>query len=408
MATPGDANALLAEIEHIGWDFKLGGYSRPVFSPAELQLRDWFTSNAAARGLRVEHDANGIIWASWVPEGVSGKAIVTGSHLDSVPGGGNFDGPLGVASALAAVDLLRQRGVQPVRPLMLAVFPEEEGSRFGVACLGSRLMTGKLSPERARQLSDAQGESFAKVAARAGLDPMCIGIDEGRLAAIGAFLELHVEQGKGLIELGQPVALAGAILAHGRWHLRVTGRSDHAGSTRMSDRSDPVVVAAEAIQALRVRSLASPEARGTVGRLQVTPGGTNVIAGVAELWIDVRHRSEETVRQIVTDVVEQATRAAEAEGCTVEVSEQSFSDAVTFDEALRSRMHAVLPEAPVLDTAAGHDAGVLASAVPSGMLFVRNPSGASHTPAEHAEGADVTAGVHALALVLEELITSEV
>ncbi|GAA1958164.1 allantoate amidohydrolase [Agromyces allii] len=412
--TRGDANALLAEIEGIGLDPDRGGYTRPVFSPAELRLRSWFAAHAAARGLTVDTDRNGVIWAWWdvpgpsdsgAPAPVRRDVIVTGSHLDSVPGGGNFDGPLGVASALAAVDLLRDRGVRPVRPLAVAVFPEEEGSRFGIACLGSRLLAGAVAPERVHALVDDSGSTFDEVAAGAGFDASGIGPDPDRLGDISAFVELHVEQGRGLVDLDQPVALAGAIIAHGRWHLRIEGRGDHAGATRMADRSDPVVVASEAIRSVRQRALAVDDARGTVGRIKVVPGGTNVIASAVDLWIDVRHRSEEQVHLIVEQVVADARRAAEAEDCTLAVTEQSFSPTVSFDPELRDRMQAVLPGAPVLDTGAGHDAGVLASSISTGMLFVRNPSGASHTPAESAEPADVAAGVDALADVLEHLLT---
>lgn len=407
----GDANALLAEIAGIGADPDRGGYSRPVFSAAELELREWFLGHAAERGLSIETDGNGIIWAWWDVEdplarmGDRGGAILTGSHLDSVPGGGGLDGPLGVASALAAVDRLRERGVRPVRPLAIAVFPEEEGSRFGLACLGSRLISGEAAPERVRGLTDEAGISYAEAALAAGFDPERIGADAERLSRIAAFVELHVEQGRGLADLGEPVALAGAILAHGRWQLRIEGRGDHAGATRMADRQDPVVVAAAVIRSLREHALAVPEARGTVGRIRVVPGGTNVIASSVELWMDVRHRDDETVRRIVHETVAAASRAAEEEGCTVAVTEQSFSSAVDFDAGLRDAMREVLPSAPVLDTGAGHDAGVLAAAIPSGMIFVRNPSGASHTPLESAAPHDIDAGVDALARVLERLLT---
>ncbi|MCI1018472.1 allantoate amidohydrolase [Microbacterium sp. C5A9] len=413
MTTHGDANALLSEIDGIGIDSDRGGYTRPVFSDAELELRDWFDAHATARGLSVEHDGNGIIWAWWDAPAPADRsehrarsgAIVTGSHLDSVPGGGNFDGPLGVASALAAVDLLRDRGVTPVRPLAVAVFPEEEGSRFGLACLGSRLLSGAAASETVRALTDDTGRTYADVATAAGFDPTSIGPDPERLADIAAFVELHVEQGRGLVDLGQPVALAGAIIAHGRWHVRIDGRGDHAGATRMADRQDPVVVAAETVRALRAHTLIVDDARGTVGRIKVTPGGTNVIASAVDLWLDVRHRDDEAVRRIVSEVVAATGRVADAEGCAVTVTEQSFSPTVFFDPALRERMQGVLPHAPVLDTGAGHDAGVLAAVIPTGMLFVRNPTGSSHTPSETAEAADVTAGVEALADVLEHLLT---
>ena len=162
-------NQLLDSIKDVGRDAVRGGYSRAVYSTAELDLRTWFIEQALQRGLSVETDRNGIIWAWW------GKpqdgALVTGSHLDSVPGGGAFDGPLGVASALAAVDILIARGKVPNRSLAITVFPEEEGSRFGVACLGSRLLTGAIDVDKARNLRDGDGNTFADVARLNGLDP---------------------------------------------------------------------------------------------------------------------------------------------------------------------------------------------------------------------------------------------
>lgn len=237
-----------------------------------MELRCWFLRHAERRGLEHETDGNGIIWAWWDPaEHGRRGAIATGSHLDSVPGGGNFDGPLGVASALAAVHVLLGRSVKPARPLVLAVFPEEGGSRFGLACLGSRLATGASDSAAVRRLADARGITYDEAARGAGFSPERIGPDPDRLAGLAALVELHMEQVRGLIDLDRPVALAGGIIAHGRWHVRVDGRGDHAGATRMSDRQDPIVVAARVIDSLREQALAVGEARGTVGRMHVTP-----------------------------------------------------------------------------------------------------------------------------------------
>jgi N-carbamoyl-L-amino-acid hydrolase len=206
-STRGDTvTGLLAQIADVGRDRRRGGYSRPVFSPAERDLTGWFTEQASRRGLEVHTDLNGIIWAS-MGDLSAGDSVVTGSHLDSVPGGGAFDGPLGICSALVAIDRLRERGLAPRRPLAIAVFPEEEGSRFGVACLGSRLLTGAIDADRARSLRDDGGATFAEVAAAGGLAPRFLGQDDGTLASMGTFLELHVEQGRGLIDLGRPLSL---------------------------------------------------------------------------------------------------------------------------------------------------------------------------------------------------------
>uniref|UniRef100_UPI0024A9CF08 allantoate amidohydrolase n=1 Tax=Gulosibacter sediminis TaxID=1729695 RepID=UPI0024A9CF08 len=353
----------------------------------------------------VELDRNGIVWAWWQPEnGDRSGAVITGSHLDSVPGGGAYDGPLGVVSALRAFDLLREAGEHPTRPLALVVFPEEEGSRFGVPCLGSRLVSGALTPERARSLADADGVTFVEAARAADIEPDAIGPDPERFDSIHAFVELHVEQGRGLEDLGQPVAVGRSILAHGRWHVEIRGRGDHAGTTRMQDRQDPVVVLADAILAVREAAELTPEARGTVGRLRAIPGGTNVIASQADLWFDLRHRDESIVRELLAQITERIRAAGEREGCAVELHEESFSGEVSFDAGLRAQLEAALPDAPVLDTGAGHDAGVLASMIPTGMLYVRNPSGTSHAPDEGASDEDAEAGSIALATALEALM----
>jgi beta-ureidopropionase / N-carbamoyl-L-amino-acid hydrolase len=396
---------LLGEIADVGTDRTRGGYSRPVYSRAEVDLRDWFVEHAHRRSLDVETDRNGIIWAWWNPTGGPlENAIVTGSHLDSVPGGGAFDGPLGVASALVALDQLRHSGVTPSRPLGLAVFPEEEGSRFGIACLGSRLLTGDIDPARAARLVDHDGVSFAEAAETHGLDPARIGRDQDTLGRIGLFVELHVEQGRGLIDLGQPVAVGTSILAHGRWRLTVTGQGNHAGTTLMGDRHDPMVAAAAIITAVRDIARAHPQARATVGRVVPIPGGTNVIASRVDIWLDVRHPDDAVTSAMVAAIAERSIAIAGSEGCTARMLEESISPTVQFDAALRDRLSADLPDAPQLATGAGHDAGVLAGHVPTGMLFVRNPTGISHAPSEHIEDVDGEAGAEALTTVLADLL----
>jgi N-carbamoyl-L-amino-acid hydrolase len=391
---------LLAEIAGVGTDARRGGYTRPVYSTAERELREWFVAQASTRGLDVETDRNGILWA-WAGAPAA-DAVVTGSHLDSVPGGGAYDGPLGVAAALAAFDLLAERGVGG-RPRAIAVFPEEEGSRFGVACLGSRLMTGAIAPERALALRDADGETFGEVAARAGLDPAAIGPDPVALGRIGSFVELHVEQGRGLVDLGRPIAVASSILGHGRWRIAVHGEGNHAGTTRMSDRRDPMVAAAKLVVAVQALARTDSEARATVGRLVPTPGGTNVIASRVDLWLDVRHPDDTVTRALVDRIGRAASETAGEEGCTATVTEESFSGTVDFDPRLRDDLAAQLPAAPLLGTGAGHDAGVLAARVPTAMLFVRNPTGVSHAPGEYVEDADAEAGAVALADALQFL-----
>ena len=399
--TPG-VGSLLASIEDVGRDARRGGYSRPVYSTAELDLRAWFEAEAQQRGLDVETDRNGILWAWWGPP--QDGALVTGSHLDSVPGGGAFDGPLGVASALAAIDVLRGRAVRPRRSLALAVFPEEEGSRFGVACLGSRLLTGSIDADKARNLRDADGTTFADAARANGLDPDRLGRDDQALSRIGDFVELHVEQGRGLGDGGPAVAVGGSVLGHGRWRLSISGQGNHAGTTAMADRADPMVAAAHIVLAVQQAAARLEGARATVGRIEPVPGGTNVIASRVDLWLDARHPQDTATLELVETIHGKAQKIAAFEGCTVSLSRESWTGTTEFDAGLRRSLELSLPGAPVLPTGAGHDAGILAAHVPAGMLFVRNPTGISHSPEEHVEPEDAEAGAVALADVLQDLL----
>ena len=396
---------LMRDISLVGTDAHRGGYSRPVFSNAETELRSWFIEQAGRRGLDVTTDNNGIIWAWWdTATGARRDAVVTGSHLDSVPGGGEYDGPLGVASALVAVDILKNRGTRPRRPLAIAVFPEEEGSRFGVACLGSRLLTGALDPDKARNLKDLDGNTYAEVAAANGQEPRFIGADYKTLRQLGMFVELHVEQGRGLVDLGQPVAIGSSILGHGRWKLSVHGQGNHAGTTLMKDRKDPMIAAAKIMVAIRDTAAKYRDARATVGRLQPVPGGTNVIASRVDMWIDVRHPRDGVTAALVESIHLNAQVMAAEENCTVTFGVESLSPTVHFDTGLRDQLQTLLPNAPVLDTGAGHDAGVLAGHIPTAMLFVRNPTGISHSPEELVEDDDAEAGALALADALAGLL----
>lgn len=396
-----DVVSLLRQIEGTGRDTRGPGYQRPGFSAVERDLRDWFLAEAARRGLDTEIDANGITWAWATPPG--DDAVVTGSHLDSVPGGGEFDGPLGVASALAAFDELKASGAleKAARPLALAVFPEEEGSRFGVACLGSRLLTGAIEVDRALGLKDAAGDTFADVARGYGLDPERIGRDQSRLAGIGSFIELHVEQGIGLINTDQAVAIGSSIIGHGRWHFAFSGQGNHAGTTPMSHRADPVVAASRVIGDIPTLTAATDAgAVATVGRTLIHPGGTNVIASAMSFWLDIRHPDDAVVQQVLEAISQRAEVHSADSGVEVTISQESYSPTTLFTAELNSRLTSVLPDAPLLPSGAGHDAGILAPHVPSAMLYVRNPTGVSHAPEEACEADDQRAGVMALAKVL--------
>jgi N-carbamoyl-L-amino-acid hydrolase len=408
---PGAFDRLWADLAPVGRDPRSGGYRRHAWNGADADVRAWFTEAAAARNLDVRTDRNGNLWAWWGAPGPG--AVATGSHLDSVPDGGAFDGPLGVVSALAAVDELRRRGLAPARPLAVTVFAEEEGGRFGVPCLGSRLTAGEISPERARGLTDASGTTWAQAMEAAGHDPDAIGADPGALADLDVFVELHVEQGRALEETAHPVGVASAIWPHGRWRMDFTGRADHAGTTRLDDRSDPMLPFAHTI--LAARALAEEHgARATVARALVNPNGTNAIPSLVSAWLDARAADEAALGAVVAGVREVAERASREHGVDCATANESLTPLVSFAHGLRDRLAAVVadrapdPRVPVLPTGAGHDAGVLAAHVPTAMLYVRNPTGVSHSPEEWARPEDCHAGVLALADVLQDLLARPV
>ena len=396
---------LWAELLPLGRDERTGGYRRYSWTDADAACRGWFARTATRLGLRTECDRNGNLWAWW-GRPTPAAAVVTGSHLDSVPDGGGYDGPLGVVSAFAAVGLLRADGFRPARPIAVAAFTEEEGARFGVACLGSRLLTGAIDASAARGLRDRDGVSLADAMRAAGRDPGLLGPDEELLASLGACVELHIEQGSQLAGLDAAVGVAAGIWPHGRWRIDFAGRADHAGTTRLADRHDPMLPFAATVLAAR----AAAERYGalaTVGKVVAEPGAANAISAAVHAWLDARAPDDATLELVVADVWATAQQEAARHGVDVSRAQESVTPAVSFDDELRGRVSAVLAatgaSVPVLATGAGHDAGVLAGRMPATMLFVRNPTGVSHSPAEHAEPADCEAGVVALATVLADL-----
>ncbi|MGW0178683.1 allantoate amidohydrolase [Nocardia sp. NPDC003345] len=402
-------DTLWQEIADIGRSPDTGGYRRYAWNDADLTLREWFTGCAAARGMTVEADRNGNLWAWWLPPGWTGDpvdAFVTGSHLDSVPDGGAFDGPLGIVSAFAAVDELRARGIVPRRPVAVVAFSDEEGARFGVACVGSQLSTGALAPDRALGLRDADGLTLAEALTRAGRDPRSLGPDPALARRVGVFVELHVEQGRALDVLGHPVAVASSIWPHGRWVFAFTGEANHAGATRLPDRRDPMLTYAGTVLTAR-RAAELHAAVATFGKVRVLPNGANAIASEVLAWLDARAADEDTLRRLVADIGDQAGRDAAASGIGLRIEAESVTPVVEFPAPTRARIVralAHLGEVPVLPTAAGHDAGILSEVVPTAMLFVRNPTGVSHSPAEFARDTDCHAGVRALAEVMADWV----
>ncbi|MCO1657474.1 allantoate amidohydrolase [Pseudonocardia humida] len=385
------------ELEQLG-RAGTGGYRRYAWTPEDARLREWFAGQSAARGLDLVQDRAGNQWAWWGDPDADGPGVAVGSHLDSVPDGGAFDGPLGVVSALAAVDALRESGVRPTKPLAVVHFGDEEGARFGIACAGSRLLTGALDADRARGLTDGDGVRMAEAMAAAGLDVSHVGRDDETLRRIDSFVELHVEQGRAMVDMDAPVAVGSAIRPHGRWRYELPGEANHAGTTLLADRRDPMLAMAAVVLAARAAAVRH-DTVATCGKLRVEPNGVNAIPSRVTGWLDARGPVPEGVLATVADV----TAAVEEHGGRVE--QESWTGVTRFDADLAAELAGLLGGVPVLDTGAGHDAGILSAAgVRTAMLFVRNPTGVSHSPLEHAEPDDCEAGVRALSTVLASLV----
>ena len=314
-----DFESMWRELAPVGRSATTGGYFRTPWTAAERECVGWFREQATVRGLSVEIDAVGNMIAWWrVSTGsttaragstttTTAKGVFTGSHLDSVLDGGAFDGPLGVVSAFAAVDLLRERGVTPAKPIGVGVFVEEEGSRFGLPCLGSRLATGATTWEQATQLRDRDGVWFLDALEAVGA-PLEHGDDQATLdlhGTVGCFVELHVEQGRDLVDRGVPVGVASSIWPHGRYRFDFVGEANHAGTTRMEDRRDPMLTYAMTVLAANKQARTSGQ-RATFGRIDVHPNGTNAVPSAVTAWLDARAESSERLERLVADVERQA------------------------------------------------------------------------------------------------------
>ena len=376
--------------------------TRLGLSPEEQQARELIGGWLRARGATVRRDPAGNIYGRF---GAGGPAILVGSHIDSVPEGGRFDGALGVLCAVEAVDALRDDGVRFRRPVEVVGWCDEEGARFGVGLFGSYAAFGRL-PGGAAQRADKSGVTIADALRAMGEsgDPTEARRDPAELAA---YLELHIEQGPRLAEQGIALGVVSDIV--GILHARVTvhGRQDHAGATIMTARADALAAAAEMVLAVETAARALPDAVGTVGELAVRPGAKNVVPGECVFSLDLRARNEAIVEQLTRDVRVAIRRIGDARGVKSSLDVLSRVPAVPLDLELRDLFHrsanAVGIEAPDLFSGAGHDAeNAQLAGVPTGMLFVRS-TGGSHNPNELATLDDAVLGARALALALKEL-----
>jgi N-carbamoyl-L-amino-acid hydrolase len=354
--------------------FSPEGWTRAPWTD-ELRAAEQLVIDAAvAGGMVCQHDPAGNLWIT-DPQAPADGLVVTGSHLDTVPKGGAFDGALGVVGGLVAVLALRAAGVPHAERLAVISFADEEGSRFNTPCFGSRTMVGTFGDEVA-DATDTDGISIRDVGPQ---DPTKAA---GLQRRIGCYFEIHVEQGIALDPADVSLGVATRLSARGRWEWEVVGEANHAGTTPMAGRRDALVRAAELVLAAQREAAVRAGAVATIGRLTPWPGGTNVIPGRVYGTLDVRALDNATRDAVVQALVDGFPDVA--------IEHKSTDDAAIFDAGLIGDLHACAHDLGVsamdLPSYAGHDAGTLAlSGVPSVMLFTRSPNGISHNPAEHSD-----------------------
>lgn len=374
-----------------------GGIVRPAYGRAHADAVALVAGWARAAGLEPGLDATGNLIATLPGKEPTLGAVGLGSHLDTVPHGGRFDGALGVVAALEVAQTLREAGVTPRRSLAVLGFADEEGNNFGIGVLSAQLWIGEIGPDRYAEIVDREGR---------GLDRYLADFDVPGLAHVqrpdlAAYLELHVEQGPVLDTDGGVAAAVTAIVGISRTTVVVRGEANHAGTTPMSMRKDALWGGAELALAVRDLGLeADGEAVTTVGVFEVGPGATNVVPGEVRLRVEMRGPDETHLATLRQRVEELAHEAAARHGLSVTLDPWHHAPAVPMHPTpLRATQRALvdagLPERS-MPSWAGHDAKVLARRIPTGMLFVPSRGGYSHSPLEYTGAADCAAGAQAL------------
>ena len=398
----------IAELAGFNDDPGGGGITREVYTPTYAAALDRVAEWMRDAGLETRLDAVGNLFGRWAGSAPDEPHVLTGSHVDTTLNAGRYDGVLGVLGAIEAVHLLQDAGTAPRRSIELVAWAGEE-PRFGTGCVGSRAAAGHLSRADLDRLRDRAGVSMAEALRDAGFDPDRLA--EARIdpATIHALVELHIEQGAVLEESGESIGVVTAIAAPHDFRLTLRGAATHAGATPMHLRRDALAGAAEAMTALEriTRESASGTTVGTVGVLHVHPGAINVVPGEVELDVDVRD-ADRSAREQVVDAVLAATREIAARrGLEVEVTPIVDDVPVACDARVIEASAAAARELGLpfrrMTSGAYHDAMVMGSRVPIGMIFVPSAGGISHHPDEYTDPGDLERGVRVLAGTLARL-----
>ncbi len=380
-----------------------GCITRRFLTPPVHAVHAYLRTRMEALNMTVRTDATGNLRGLWQPQNANGKRLMMGSHIDTVPDAGAYDGVLGVALALEWVAMAKE--LNTPFGIEVIAFSEEEGVRFGVPFLGSRAVAKRFDPAL-WSLQDAEGVTLEGAVRAFGLDP--VKIDE---AAIGedvlGFVEVHIEQGPVLESERLSVATVAGIVGQARLSLEFAGQANHAGTTPMHLRRDALAGAAEWITAVEAYALRTSGLATTVGRITASPNAVNVIPGTVEMSLDVRHAHDATRIAAVDTLLERAGAIAERRGLALGTTTQMDQPAVTMDEQLTAFLSGAMQEAGLPEkqmfSGAGHDAMVMAGRVPTAMLFVQSPGGVSHNPAETVRAEDIEASLEVGRRFLERL-----
>ena len=384
-----------------------GGTRRTFLSVPMHDCHREVSSWMKALDMNVSIDAAGNLRGFYAGASPGAPRILIGSHLDTVPNAGAFDGILGVVLAIALVESLSKMKL----PLAIDVagFSEEEGVRFGVPFIGSRALVGRVDEELLAR-KDANGISVRKAIHDFGLNPNDISKAALRDDVLG-FIEFHIEQGPVLEKLGRPLGVVEAIVGQNRLEFTFSGQANHAGTTPMNLRHDALAAAAEWIIAVEQLAQRMADLVATVGFVEAKPGATNVIAGEARAALDIRHASDRARTEALDELIRQAESIADRRGVTVKWRTLLAQNAVAMDPFLTGQIeHAVQKagcEPHRMASGAGHDAMILAEKIPAAMIFLRTPGGISHDPAESVHLDDVAKALECGQHLLTQLAASQ-
>jgi N-carbamoyl-L-amino-acid hydrolase len=398
---PPDADRLRADLDALAviCDPDLAGWSRPVFSEAYRASREWTRRAMQDAGLEVELDAAGNL-VGRLP-GHRPGVVATGSHTDTVRGGGRFDGIAGVLSAIEMVRCFRENDIELEHELRVVDFFGEEPNDHGVSCIGSRAISGLVSRDYL-DLPDERGRPLGEAIALAGGRPeRLVGDTSWQADRLLGFVELHVEQGPVLERERTAIGVVTAIAGIERAVATFTGRPDHAGTMPMRERRDALFAAAEAVLAVEQIGCSADSAVATVGRLESRPGALNIVPSWARLWAEMRSADDGWLGTAQTRLVQQIGALAQRRGVDVEIDWLNDQPAVPADKGVQDLVaeaaSAIGYSWRAMPSGAGHDAAHLASLAPMGMIFVPSAGGRSHCPEEWTDPDEIAVGAHVLA-----------